>query len=247
MMAATSPVDYPPDNVLDPVAILEWAIDTGIFDIAYSAWGWPVAEIVHFTGLCLLMGTVGLFDVRLLGGLKAIGLAALHKLVPFGVLGFALSLASGTVFVASAPDQYLYNPAFQVKLGLMGLAGVNMALFYLVAGGKVKALGPDQPVPWAARLFALVSLLSWTGVIAAGRVITAFRPRRGSGARGAVERPQAAGAPPWPGQITACATITCPVCALKVTDGLPCSRQPSSRALDTRSQKAWSSGPVRQR
>jgi hypothetical protein len=166
----------PVDHLLDPVKIVEWSIDTGIFDIAYSAWGWPIAEIVHFIGLSLLMGTVGLFDFKLLGGLRTIPASALHRLVPFGVAGFALSVASGTVFVSSSPDQYLYNPAFQIKLLLMALAGINMLLFYATMAGKLKLLAPDAPVPWQARLFALVSLASWTGVIAAGRVITAFRP-----------------------------------------------------------------------
>jgi hypothetical protein len=36
--------------------------------------------------------------------------------------------------------------------------------------------------PLAARLFAGLSLTCWLGVIMAGRVITAFRRRRGSGA-----------------------------------------------------------------
>lgn len=171
-----SPQDYPVDRVLDPVKIVDWAIDTGLYDIAYSAWGWPVAEIVHFTGLCLLFGSVGYFDLRLLGLFRGISLAAMHRLVPFGVLGFILCVASGTVFVSTAPDQYLYNPAFQVKMALLALAGVNMVAFYLFAAQRLRGVGPGDAVPWQGQVFALVSLASWTGVIAAGRVITAFRP-----------------------------------------------------------------------
>jgi hypothetical protein len=171
-----SPQDYPVDRVLDPVKIVDWAIDTGLYDIAYSAWGWPVAEIVHFTGLTLLFGSVAYFDLRLLGLFRTIAIATMHRLVPIGVLGFVLSVASGVLFVSTAPDQYLYNPAFQVKMALLALAGVNMVAFYLFAAKGLRGLGPEDPVPWPARVFALVSLLSWTGVIAAGRVITAFRP-----------------------------------------------------------------------
>lgn len=171
-----SPQAYPVDRVLDPVKIVDWAIDTGLYDIAYSAWGWPLAEIVHFAGLCLLLGSVGYFDLRLLGLFKGIPLGAMHRLVPFGVLGFALSVASGTLFVATAPDQYFYNPAFQVKMALLALAGVNMVAFYLLAARRLRGLAPGERAPWQARVFALVSLASWTGVIAAGRVITAFRP-----------------------------------------------------------------------
>jgi hypothetical protein len=166
----------PNDPVFDPVGIVVWAIDVGLYDLMYSAWGWPIAEIVHFTGLCLLIGTVGMFDLRMMGLLRGLSLGALHRLIPFGVLGFALSAASGFMFVISAPDQYLYNPAWQVKMGLLAAAGLNMLLFYMTTSQRLQALGPDDPPPLAARLFALASLTCWVGVIAAGRVITAFRP-----------------------------------------------------------------------
>ena len=81
----------PNDPIFDPVGIVTWAIDTGIFDLMYSAWGWPIAEIVHFTGICLLIGAVGTFDLRMMGFARGISLPALHRLVPFGVLGFLLS------------------------------------------------------------------------------------------------------------------------------------------------------------
>ncbi len=166
----------PDDPLFDPVAIVVWSIDSGIYDVMYSAWGWPVVEILHFTGLCLLMGAVGMFDLRMMGVVRGISLPALHKLVPWGVGGFALSVATGVMFVSSAPDQYLYNPAWQVKMALLALAGANMVLFYLTTSRRVQTLGPEEEPPLAARVFAGASLTLWLGVIAAGRVITAFRP-----------------------------------------------------------------------
>ena len=166
----------PDDPLFDPVGIVVWAIDSGLYDLMYSAWGWPIAEIVHFTGICLLIGSVGMFDLRMLGFGRGLSLSALHRLVPFGVLGFALSASSGILFVVTSPDQYLYNPAWQVKMSLLGLAGLNMVLFYLTTSRRLKLLGGDDAPPFAARLFAGVSLTCWLGVIMAGRVITAFRP-----------------------------------------------------------------------
>ncbi len=42
-----------------------------------------VAEILHFTGLSLILGTIGVFDLRLMGCARAIPPAALHRAVPF--------------------------------------------------------------------------------------------------------------------------------------------------------------------
>lgn len=164
------------DPIFDPTAIVLWSVDHGIWQMMNSAWGWPITEIVHFTGLCLLIGAVGMFDLRMMGLVSGLSMRALHRLVPFGVLGFLMSLSSGFLFVVSAPDQYLYNPAFQTKLAFMGLAGLNMLVFYLTIARAVNALGPDDTPPPAARIIAIVSLTSWFVVIAAGRVITAFRP-----------------------------------------------------------------------
>lgn len=166
----------PSDPLFDPVAIAEFGVDAGIYDLMYSQWGWPIAEIVHFAGLCLLIGAVGAFDLRMVGLVRDISLPALHKLVPFGVVGFGLSAASGLLFVVAAPDQYLYNPAWQIKMALLAVAGANMALFYLTAARGLRALPADAAPPFAARVFAGVSLTAWFGVIACGRVITAFRP-----------------------------------------------------------------------
>lgn len=164
------------DPLLDPVAIAEWGRSVGIAGLMTSRWGWPVAEILHFFGLCLLFGTVGFLDLRMLGVARGVSLRALHRLIPFGIAGFAISVATGLCFVVTAPDQYIYNPALQTKIALMLVAGVNALLFYLLAARKVWLTGADDLPPRGARIFGAVSLLCWLGVMGCGRVITAFRP-----------------------------------------------------------------------
>lgn len=164
------------DPFLDPEAIAKWAREVGITSFTQSPWGWPSLEVFHFIGLCLLFGAVGMFDLRMLGVARGVSLRALHRLIPFGVAGFAISAITGFLFVVSAPGQYLYNPALQTKLTLMGLAGVNMVLFYAAAARAVSSTSRDDLPPMRARLFGVVSLGCWLGVIACGRVITAFRP-----------------------------------------------------------------------
>lgn len=141
-----------------------------------TQWGWPIAECFHFIGLCLLFGTVGFFDLRMLGVARAVPLRSLHRLIPFGIAGFAICAITGTLFVMTTPDQYLHNPAFLTKLLLMLVAGLNMLLFYLVAARSVWLAAADGVPPLPARLFGFVSLLCWLGVMTCGRVITAFRP-----------------------------------------------------------------------
>lgn len=139
-------------------------------------WTWPVFETLHFVGLSLLIGTVGLFDLRMLGLGREVDVAALHRLVPFGVLGYFLNLATGVMFFSTYPDQYLFNPAFQTKLVIMAVAGCNLLIFYSTTFRLVKNNPGAATLPARAKMIALVSLLCWIGVIICGRLITFYRP-----------------------------------------------------------------------
>jgi hypothetical protein len=149
-------------------SIEAFAKATGVFALMNSKWGWPIAESLHFIGLTLLVGSIGLFDLRLLGVGRSIVADDLHKLIPWGVAGFAMNVVTGTLFFVAAPDQYLYNPAFQLKVLCIAVAGVNVLAFYTT--GFARAHAP------AARLMAGISLLSWIGVITFGRLLTFYRP-----------------------------------------------------------------------
>lgn len=149
---------------------------TGIYSFMNTPWGWPIIESLHFIGLCLLLGTVGLFDLRLLGLGMGIEYSSLHRLVPFGVGGYVLNVLTGTMFLSSAPDQYLYNPAFQTKMLFMLAAGLNMLAFYVTSVRDVKATAGMQSVSTRAKTIAAISLLCWTMIIVCGRLITYFRP-----------------------------------------------------------------------
>jgi hypothetical protein len=155
---------------------LEFSRSLGIYGFMNSPWGWPIAESIHFIGLSMLIGTVGLFDLRMLGFVKTIPLAAMHKLVPFGVAGFLLNVTTGVMFITTVPDQYLYNPAVQSKFLFLAAAGINMLLFYLLCYRQVSATHATTTALTKAKIFALISLTCWLGVIACGRLITFYRP-----------------------------------------------------------------------
>ena len=148
---------------------------SGVYAFMNSAWGWPTIESIHFIALSTLLGTVGLFDLRALGVAKQIPMPELHKLIPFGVAAYLVNIVTGSMFFMSAPDQYMFNPAFRLKVACMAIAGLNVVVFYSAFARGVPA-GPDDRAPLSVRLIAGVSLLAWTGVIVFGRLITYFRP-----------------------------------------------------------------------
>lgn len=141
-----------------------------------TKYGWPAAESIHFIGLSLLVGTIFLFDLRLLGMAKGIPIGVLHKLVPWGLLGYGLTVVTGIMFLMTEPDQYIYNPSFHLKMLFMAVAGFNALAFYVTSYRRVTALGAPADVPRLAKLIAAASLCLWLGVIVSGRLLTFYRP-----------------------------------------------------------------------
>jgi hypothetical protein len=141
-----------------------------------SKWGWPICETVHFLGLSLLIGTVGMFDLRMLGIGKRVPIAALHKLIPWGVGGYLSAIITGILFLAAEPDQYIYNSAFHWKILFMTAAGLNVATFYFFFFRRVKMVGSGEDVELPARVIGALSLFLWIGVIVFGRMLTFYRP-----------------------------------------------------------------------
>lgn len=140
------------------------------------AWSWPLFEILHFIGMALLIGTVGLVDLRILGVGKGIPIRLLERLIPWGLAGFAVNAATGFIFVAGnpvgGPIDYLTNLSFQIKMVLVLLAGLNLAAFYVTGVSRaVESVSADGNAALAAKLVAGTSLALWFGVIFFGRLI----------------------------------------------------------------------------
>jgi hypothetical protein len=157
--------------------------DSPIADLMQTAWAWPIVESLHFLGLCLLVGTIGTFDLRLLGIGRRVPIAAMHRFIPWGIAGFAINILTGVMFVLTEPDQYIYNASFHLKLLFVTIAGLNAGMFYLTSYREVFGATARLEAPARAKLIAAISLSMWIAVIICGRLITFYRPSPCSGAQ----------------------------------------------------------------
>jgi hypothetical protein len=158
-------------------AAIDWIVSTRLsWFVTQYGWVWPISETLHFCGLTLLAGTVGLFDLRVLGLAKGIAPAALHATLPWGLAGFFVSVVTGVIFISGAPDQYFYNDAFKFKVVFLILMGLNAGFFYWREFDRVRALGPHDDAPGSAKVVAAASLVILLAVMCFGRMLTFFRP-----------------------------------------------------------------------
>jgi hypothetical protein len=157
--------------------VIAWLTSTPVNTLVMGyRWVWPSAEILHFCALAVMVGTVGTFDLRLLGLAKGVAPATLHRSLRYGVAAFVLSAVTGALFIFGQPDQYFYNAAFKLKVIALLLLGLNALLFYTLEARHVLALEPSGDVPLRAKMIAAVSLTLLVSIMLFGRMLTFFRP-----------------------------------------------------------------------
>jgi uncharacterized membrane protein len=140
-----------------------------------TKWWWAFMMDLHFIGLVLLIGTVGILDLRMLGFAKQIPIDPLHRLVPFAMAGFGINLVTGVLAFTGMSEYYTYDWAFWLKMLAIMLLGLNVAAFYLTGVFEsVEHLGSGDDAPPLAKFIAASSLFLWFAVITLGRYIQSY-------------------------------------------------------------------------
>ena len=140
-------------------------------------WGgmWPVLETLHFFGLTLLFGTLGVLDLRILGLFKGLPLARLLRFVPWAIAGFVLNIVTGFVFFIGMPQFYVFNVDFHLKMLAVLLGGSNILLLFSTdAFRKCDDMGANDEAPSFAKFFALTSIVLVVVLIVLGRYMPFF-------------------------------------------------------------------------
>lgn len=138
-----------------------------------SLWLFPAVETLHLLGMAVLVAAVGAFDLRLLGvamrGVRVSELA--RKLFPWAWTAFALQIITGFLLFSSEATKMVVNPAFRIKMVLIGLGGVHAVIFRWIGCRDMADWDPESKTPIRAKVAGIVSILLWVGVVAAGRWI----------------------------------------------------------------------------
>jgi hypothetical protein len=138
-------------------------------------WFWPICQMIHYVGMSLIVGIIGILDLRILGLFKFIPIAALRPLVPWAVAGFFGNMLTGLIFITgkdAGPSYYTDNLSFRLKMLFLFVAGVNLLIFTLSnLEKKVYATPAGGAAPVAAKWVSAFSLIAWVLVIFFGRTM----------------------------------------------------------------------------
>jgi hypothetical protein len=158
------------------MAFLEWLQGTPVgVMVAESLWGYPTFETMHTLGMAMLIGSLGLINLRILGYKPELPLIGMRQLLPLAWVGFTLNAISGALLFTSDAVYFFESYTFRIKMVLIVLGGINAALL----GQKVfreAATGAPPVVPTTGmKWLAGTSLVFWLAAVCCGRLI-AYTP-----------------------------------------------------------------------
>lgn len=158
---------------------LQWLHDTTFsITLRESIWAEPIIETIHVLTLTMLLGFAALLDLRLLGAaLRSRSVSeVLHQLNPWLGGAFGVMVVSGTLLFCGDPVAFYSTIFFRVKMLMLLLAGLNVLIFNVTIGRRVSEWDRDARTPRGAQVAAVVSLVLWVAIVAAGRAIAYALP-----------------------------------------------------------------------
>ena len=136
---------------------------------AFSIWTreepfvFPLVLAIHSLGMGLSAGVAIAMSLRILGFAPGVALSLLRQLKPLVWIGLIANTLSGLVLLLAYPAKALTNPVFYIKLILL------IAALWLMV--RLLLLISNDTLPINAKRFAVLAMVCWVGVIAAGRFL----------------------------------------------------------------------------
>ena len=153
------------------MSFLEWLQYTRAASfVAETLWAYPLFETLHTIGMAMLLGALGLINLRILGYKPDLPIAGTLKLLPLAWLGFTINIFFGLALFVSDAVYFWGSITFRIKLGLILLAAINVFALSQTVFRQARA-GEAPMITGLTRFVAGSSLFFWVCAILAGRLI----------------------------------------------------------------------------
>jgi hypothetical protein len=129
-------------------------------------------EVCHYAGFFLLVGSIGLIDLRVLGiaGRGQTATAMSEQLFPWMWIGLIFAAVSGFLMFAGDAIDFYEASLFRTKI-LVLIAAVVVGIF---VQWQVPRWDREPKMPLVAKSVALLSLILWVATILAALEVPAI-------------------------------------------------------------------------
>jgi hypothetical protein len=158
---------------------LQWLSETSFsLWLRGSTWPEPIVETIHVLTLTVFLGFTVLLDLRLLGIALQQKRASevLRQLNPWVKASFTVMILSGALLFAGDPVSFFRTIFFKIKMVMLALALLNVMVFNWTAGRTIARWDQAPSTPGGVKAAAIISLVLWVAIIAAGRAIAYVLP-----------------------------------------------------------------------
>ncbi len=131
---------------------------------------YPFVNACHILAIGMVVGAVGILDLRLLGAFRGTPVGALAPvLTRVAAIGVTTAVLTGFLLFSVQPAAYAKNPAFLLKVGLVALGIANAVLLHRTGAWRSVCAGGQ--ISGGVKFHAAASLAIWVSALLAGRWI----------------------------------------------------------------------------
>jgi hypothetical protein len=136
-----------------------------------ATWLFPLFNSLHVLSVCFMLGALLMLDLRMAGlAARRYSIQQLsNDFLPWIWMSFVVALATGSALFITRASAHILNPAFQWKLALMLLAGINMLVFHWRCRKVPVLVNQAYAAPIWIKVSGISSLVLWLGATLAGR------------------------------------------------------------------------------
>lgn len=151
---------------LDSLSLAVWLRESP------SVWGSATVLTLHTMGMAVLVGASFVLDLRLLGITRTIPLSAFRWVFTAVAVGLAVNLVTGVLLFIKNAATWGTSIPFLIKMSFV-IASVATVIpirrYVLSDGGQGDVSGN-------VRLLAVVSIVTWSAAVTAGRLLAYLQP-----------------------------------------------------------------------
>lgn len=156
------------------MSFLYWLEESIVGVWVAQSWGYPFMLCCHAVGMAIVVGTVSMFNIRLLGYSSTVPLAYFVSLARITLAGVILNLLSGLALFSGNPGKFVSHPAFWIKIALIILGALSLWWeLHIVRQDRLTNSSDDKAT--RIKVIAGFSIVFWLGAIVAGRLIAYFK------------------------------------------------------------------------
>jgi heme A synthase len=164
--------------------LFRWVQSTDFMTfIRESGLTYPLIMSTHLACIAVFGGMIVITDLRLLGAILQNRPIAdvINGLRWWKRLGFVIMVSMGIMLAGSKATEYYPNPYFWTKMSFLTLILIHALIFRPRVYNHPEKLDASPVIPARAKVAGALSLVLWTGVVCAGRLIGYYEPPQQKG------------------------------------------------------------------